>query len=202
MLPMSTPRLAWPSTVKLSGAATHGRICPSQAAANGGWRALASPILQRTRVGVCLRGKAGSRGRWKRGGHSPLSPRRDVLGRVISHRTLPPSTCVIRCAPEVFCVGEFSCSATLINILCRALARKPRFSMRARARPRARPPLVGSCAAPLSLSSKSHSNLWARSLHMTVDTIAHNKSEVIHTENKRAKEKELMASIHAPIRDS
>ena len=100
MLPMSTPRLAWPPTVKLSGAATHAVNLPSQAAANGGWRALASPILQRTRVGVCLRGKAGSRGRWKRGGHSPLSPRRDVLGRVISQN--PPSFYLLFGAPQRF----------------------------------------------------------------------------------------------------
>lgn len=118
MLPMSTPRLAWPPTFKLSGAATHAvnlplAGCSELRVASTSFTHLAEDARRRLPAGEGWFTGTMEEGR----ALPPLAPPRRVGKGYLSQN--PPSFyllfgALIRCAPEVFCVGEFSCSATLI----------------------------------------------------------------------------------------
>ena len=116
MLPMSTPRLAWPPTVKLSGAATHAVNLPLAGCSE--WR-VASTSFTHLAEDARRRSPAGEgwfTGTMEEGrAQPPLAPPRRVGKGYLSEPSL--LILVIRCAPEVFCHAEFSCSATLIYIV-------------------------------------------------------------------------------------
>ena len=101
MLPMSTPRLAWPPTVKLSGAATHAVNLPLAGCSE--WR-VASTSFTHLAEDARRRSPAGEgwfTGTMEEGrAQPPLAPPRRVGKGYLSEPSL--LLLVIRCAPEVF----------------------------------------------------------------------------------------------------
>ena len=197
MLPMSTPALPGPPTVKLSGVATHAVNLPLAGCSE--WR-VASTSFTHLAEDARRRSPAGEgwfTGTMEEGrAQPPLAPPRRVGKGYLSEPSL--LILVIRCAPEVFCHAEFSCSATLIY--CAEHWQGSHGFQCERAPPSTSRTEHTKLRSLMSLSQNHRFSGRAAYTHMTVDTIAHNTSEVIHTENKRAKETELMASIHAPSR--